>query len=276
MGLEGVLLMWRAVADVGAHSDERRPARLRASLLQRGVDRGDVIAVCHRQRLPSVRVESPETIFGERQVGAACQGHRVVIVQADQLAEAQMARQRRCFAGDAFHQVAIARNDVGRVVDDVVAGAVVARRQLRLSDRHADRIAEALPKRPRRNLHTGRVPAFGMPRCPAAPLAELLDIVQRQIVPGEMQQAIEQHRSVSRREHEAIAIEPRGIPGVVLQKSRPERVGHRRGAQWHAGMSAIGLLYGVYRQKPHGVDAQLVEHPSSLDAMGGTVNYLLI
>jgi Universal stress protein family len=49
------------------------------------------------------------------------------------------------------------------------------------------------------------------------------------------------------------------IPGIVFEKSRPKRVGHRRGAKWHAGVSAIGLLHRVHRQKPHGINAKLIE-----------------
>src|SRR5688572_23459848 len=102
------------------------------------------------------------------------------------------------------------------MVDDFESRTVVPLREMRLSDCHTYRVAEALPEWSRRDLHTGRMTAFGMPRRSAAPLTELLDIVEREIVPGEMQQSIEQHRSVSGREHEAVAIEPRRIPRVVF------------------------------------------------------------
>ena len=46
--LEAVLLVRRAVAEVRAHEDQRRPRRLRARGLQRRVDRGEVVAVVDR------------------------------------------------------------------------------------------------------------------------------------------------------------------------------------------------------------------------------------
>ena len=43
-------------------------------------------------------------------------------------------------------------------------------------------------------FHARRVSALGMPRCLAARLAELLDIVQRKVVTGQVQQTVEQRR----------------------------------------------------------------------------------
>ncbi len=75
--------------------------------------------------------------------------------------------------GDAFHQVAVADDRVGVVIDDVEFGAVVARRELRFGDRHADRIGQALPERSGGDFDAGRVAALGMPGRLAAPLAKL-------------------------------------------------------------------------------------------------------
>ena len=45
------------------------------------------------------------------------------------------------------------------------------------------------PKRPGGDFDARRVPALGMAGRAAAPLAELLDVIQRQVVPGHVQQA---------------------------------------------------------------------------------------
>ena len=66
-----------------------------------------------------------------------------------------------------------------------------------------------------------RVPALGMARGFAAPLAEALQFFKRKIVAGEMKQAVEQHRPVSGGKHEAVAVEPVRILGIVLQKLDP-------------------------------------------------------
>ena len=59
---------------------------------------------------------------------------------------------------------------------------VVARGELGLRDRHADRIGHALPQWSRRDLHARRVSPLRVARCAAAPLATTLDVVQREIV----------------------------------------------------------------------------------------------
>ena len=80
----------------------------------------------------------------------------------------QVAGERRGFAGDAFHHVAVAGHDVGVVVEEVAAVGV-RRRQLRLGDREPDRVGEALPERSGRDLDPGGVvvfrddPAYGCP-----------------------------------------------------------------------------------------------------------------
>ena len=65
-----VLLVRRAVADVRAHEDQRRPRRFGARRLQRRVDRVEVVAVGDRRRVPAVGLEALRAILGERDVGA--------------------------------------------------------------------------------------------------------------------------------------------------------------------------------------------------------------
>ena len=54
----------------------------------------------------------------------AVDGDAVVVIEGDQLAQAQRAGQRAGFVGDAFHQAAVAQEDIGVVIDDLVAVAV--------------------------------------------------------------------------------------------------------------------------------------------------------
>ena len=88
--LEAVLF-GRAVAEVRAHEDQRGPRRLGPRGIECRIDRGHVVAVGNRDRLPSVRLEAPGAVFRERDVGARGQGHVVVVIEADQLAESQVA-----------------------------------------------------------------------------------------------------------------------------------------------------------------------------------------
>lgn len=192
--VEAVLLVRGTIAEVRAHQDQRGPRRVRTCGVQRGVDRGQVAAVRHRYRMPAVRLEAFGAIFRERDVGAGGKGDAVVRVEAGQLAEPQMPGERGRLRGNALHQVAVAGQHIRGVVDHRVVRAVVARCELRFHDRHADGVGETLPERPGRGLHARGEPAFRMPWRLAAPLTEARDLVERQGVAGEVQEAIQQHR----------------------------------------------------------------------------------
>src|SRR6266550_726887 len=106
-------------------------------------------------------------------------------------------------------------------------------------------------------------------RCAAPPLAELLDLVEREIVAREIKDAVEQHAGMARRQDKAIAVQPFGIRGIVSQMALPQHVRERRQRHCRAGMPRIGLLYGVHRERTDGVDAELIElHASDGGGLG--------
>ena len=85
----------------------------------------------------------------------------VVVEDADQPAEPEVAGERRRLVADALHEAAVAGDDVGVVVDEVAAEALA---QHALGDRHADGVAEALAERTGRHLDAGRVAGLGVAR----------------------------------------------------------------------------------------------------------------
>ena len=90
-------------------------------------------------------------------------------------------------------------------------------------------------------------------------MAELLDIVQGEVVPGQVEQAVEQGRAVAGREDETVPAGPSRVGRIVAQEAVPQGVGHGRGAQGHAGVAAVGLLDHVRGKHADGVYAQLVK-----------------
>ncbi len=78
-----------------------------------------------------------------------------------------------------------------------------------------------------------------------APLPEVFQFIERKIVAGQVQQRVDQHRTVAGREQKAISIFPLGIVRVVSQKTRPKHVSHRRCAERQSGMAGVCLLNGV-------------------------------
>ena len=166
-----------------------------------------------------------------------------------------MSGQRCGFRSHALHQVAVADDGIDVVVHDLVPWLVVPCGQEACRQRHADARGKALPERPGGRLDAGRTPVFRVSRGHALPLAEALEFIQRQGIPGQVQQAVQQHRAVPGREDKAVAIEPLRVTRAVVHELRPQYicgVGH---AHRHAGVSRLGLLYAVGSQEANGVNA---------------------
>src|SRR5271155_649091 len=137
-----------------------------------------------------------------------------------------MTCQRRGFLSDPFHKVAIAADGVRVMVDDVMPRAVIARSQPRLRYRHSHAISETLSEWSGRNFHARCPTALRVPRGLAVPLAEVLDLVHGKVVAGQMQETVQEHRTVTRGQHKTVPVKPLGIGGIELEKFGPQSVGH--------------------------------------------------
>ena len=131
-----------------------------------------------------------------------------------------------------------------------------------LRDGHPDRVPEPLAQRPGGDLDGDAAVPFGMAGRAAAPAPKVLKIIEREVVARQVQQAVEQHAPVSRREHEPVAVGPLRVGGIMPQVAGPQHVGHRRGAHRHAGMARRGPLHRIDAEHADGVDAELVDAPA--------------
>ena len=69
---------------------------------------------------------------------------------------------------------------------------------------------------------------LGVTRGPAFPLPEGLQIVEGEIVPGQVQEAVQQHGSVAIGQDKTITVRPVWIMWIMSHKSIPEHKSHRR------------------------------------------------
>jgi hypothetical protein len=247
--LRGARLLGRAEADGGLAGDQRRAVgRLR--LGERGVDRVRVVAV-NARGAPAIGLEALHLVgrVGERQ--RAVDRDAVVVPQDDQAAELQMPGERGRLVADALHEVAVGGEHVGVVVDGLVAELGV---EDALREREPDRRGDALAERPGRRLDPGRHEALRVARRLRVELAEALQLVDRDALDArEVEERVEQHRAVPGRQHEAVAVEPVRVGGVVLEVPGEEDGRHVGGAHRQPGMARLRLLDGVHRQRPHGI-----------------------
>ena len=157
-------------------------ARVRERLLD--AVEADVLAeVLH---VPAVRLVAGGDVLGEGDRGVALDRDVVVVPERDQAAEAEVTGERGGLGRDALLQVAVGRDHVRVVIDDLVALAVVTLGQHALAERHAHGRRDALAERPGGGLDAGGVPVLGVPGGRGAELAEVLEVVEREAVPGQV------------------------------------------------------------------------------------------
>ena len=179
----------------------------------------------------------------------AVDGDVVVVVEGGQFAQAPGAGKRTGFVRNAFHQAAVAEENPGAVVDDGVAGAVEVVRQHFFGQRHADGVGDALAERAGGGFDARRVAVFGVAGRLAVQLTEILQVVDRQVVAGQVQQGIDQHRAVTIGQHEAVTVGPLGVGGVVLEVVAPQHFGDLGHAHGGAGVAGLGFLDRIHGQR---------------------------
>ena len=251
-----VLPVGRAEANVRLGDDERGALRLGLRGGDGRVDGREIIHVGHVQHLPAVRLEALGRIITAGERRAAVDGDAVVVEEADELAELEIARVARRLVRDALHETAVTSHEVRVVVDDRVPRAVERGREVRFGNRETDGVGDTLTQRPRGGLHALGVVHLGVTGGEALPLAEVFDLLKREIVAGQVQRAVQQHGRVSHREHEAIAVGPVRRRGVVAQMLRVQRVRQRRERHGGAGVPRLGGLHRVHGEGTNGIDSE--------------------
>ena len=208
--------------------------------------------------VPAVGFPACTGIIAEGQLGITFDRDVIVVVESNQLTEPGVTREGRGLVGHPFHHVAIAGDEIHVMVVNLLV-PVEYRGHVRLADGHAHCVADALTKGTGRRFHAGGVAVLWMPRRLALPLTELLQIVECEIIAGEVQHAVQKHRRVSGGQHEAIAIQPVRVGGVVAQVLGPKHIRKRRERHWSTRVARVGLLDGVHGQNSDRIDAEILE-----------------
>ncbi|CAI1164975.1 Uncharacterised protein [Serratia entomophila] len=249
----GAGLVRGAETDDGLAHQQGRLVGHPAGFLNRRLDGVRVVAVDVAHHVPAVGFEAQGGVVGEPAVDVAVDGDAVVIVEGGQLAELESAGQRTDFVRDAFHHAAVAHEGVGVVVDDVVAGAVELGAEGAFGDGEADGVGDALAERAGGGFNAGGIAVFRVARGFGVQLAEVFQLAHRQVVAGEVQQAVNQHGAVAVGEHEAVAVSPVRVGRVVVQVVTPQDFGDVRHAHRGARVAGICFLYGVHAECADGV-----------------------
>ena len=163
-----------------------------------------------------------------------------------------MPGERDRLLADALHQAAIAGDDIGAVIDEVIAEAGASSRS---ASAMPTALASPWPSGPVVVSIPGAWPYSGWPAVRLPSWRKRLSSSRRHAgIARQMQQRIEQHRAMAGREHEAVAIGPvADRAGSNLRKRLHSTVGDIGHAHGHAGMAALRLLHRIHGEHPDGV-----------------------
>ena len=131
---------------------------------------------------------------------------------------------------------------------------VELRGKMRRSNRHAHTLTKSLPERTGGHFDAGGQSIFRVSRRLAVELPEVLDVFKREIVARQMQQGIQQHRTMSARKDETVASRPLGVARIVPQVTRPHC--ERHGCRTHRKprMTGVGFLNCIRGKEADGID----------------------
>ena len=238
-----VLLVWGTVADVAVQNDEGGPAFRLPENVQGVLDAIDVVGIADAQNIPTVTQEPGGDVLREGDARVSLDGDVVVVVDPTEVVEAEMAGQRSRFRSDAFHHAAVAADGIDVVVEDVESGLVVTVGKPLLGDGHADARGDALAERTGGGFDARDPVVFRMAGRLAVELAKLADVVERhrrlpdhlvigihRLDSGEMEHGPEQHRGVTVRQDEPVAIRPDRVLRIEAHDAIPDRINQRRQA----------------------------------------------
>src|SRR3954454_2069379 len=102
--------------------------------------------------MPALRLEALAAILGERERRGAVDRDVVVVVEVDELAEPERAGDRSRLVRHALHEIAVAADAIGAVVDDLVVRPVEELREEALGDAEAHAVRESLTEGTGRGL----------------------------------------------------------------------------------------------------------------------------
>ena len=161
-----------------------------------------------------------------------------------------MPGQRAGFAGHAFLQAAVPGQADNPVVENAVLGGVETRFRHLARHGQSDRVGHALAQRTGGALHAGRFAELRMTGRDAAELTEIFHLLERHIVAGEMEPAVEEHAAVAGGENKAVAVEPARLGRIVTQGRAEKHRADFRASQGQTQVTGLAGGNGVNGQAP--------------------------
>ncbi len=234
-----------AKADFGFGDDEGGLAFGDAGFADGGANLVVIVAV-NLDDVPVVATEAGGHVVGVGEFGAAFDGDLVVVVDPDEVVEAEVAGEGGGFVGDAFLKVAVGDDGVDVVVADGVFRRVEGGGKVFLGDGHADGVAGALAEGAGGAFDAGGFVKLGVAGGEAVPLAEVFQLIEGDgFVAREVEKGVDEHGAVTGGKDEAVAVAPGGVGGVEAEVFAKEDGGDVGAAHGEAGVAGLGFFNGI-------------------------------
>lgn len=169
-----------------------------------------------------------------------------------------MSSKRAGLAGHALLQAAVTAQNKRVVVHDTLeVGRVEHGGQVLLRHRHTHSIRETLSQGTSGHLHAGSQHVLWVARSAGAQLAELLQVVQGQVIASQMQHGVQQCARMSIGKHKAISVGPLGVLGRVVHHLGEQNVCDRGAAHRSTRVTGVRLLHHIGREHTDGINASI-------------------
>ena len=188
-----------------------------------------------------------------------------------------MAGQRGGFRGDPLHHATVAAEGVNVEPEEVFAVAGVLRAEPLGRDGVSDAHGEALPQRPGRDFHAGRVPVLRMARAAGIQLTERFQVFDAHglftgrlsvfvlLHARQMKDRVKERGTMARRKNETVALGPERMRRIVVHDFIVKQVRDRGHAHRRAGVTALGGLNGIHYERADRIDRQGFDWKSHLE-----------
>ena len=213
-----------------------------------GVEKSLHVVAVDFLNIETVGFETFPGVLALRDVRHRVERDRVVVVNQNQIIEAEVPGERARLRGNAFLQTAVAGETNDVLIENHVLVRVETRGRHLRRHRHADRIRDALSERAGGAFDARRFKKFRMARRLAVQLPEAFDFLHRQIVAAQVQPRVKEHAAVARGENEIIAADPARLVGVVFERVAVKDRSHLRASQRQTEVPRFRSLHRVHAQ----------------------------
>ena len=192
--------------------------------------------------VPADRLEARGGVLALRLVGHGVEGDVVGVVNEDQVVQLLVTGESDGLESDALLHAAVTGERDHVVVEDRMLGGVEAGGGHLAGERETDGVGDPLAERASGGLDTGGLVELGVAGGLRVELAEILQLLKREVVAAEMQPRVEEHRAVAGGEDKAITVEPARLRRVVHERVTVEDGTELGGAERQPEMAGAALV----------------------------------